>query len=161
MSKQCWIDSELFYCWLSNLFLLNIPPARPVLLLLDGHSTHYTHEAVCKARDEEIIILYLPPHTTHTTHTAQPLDVSFLGLKHWSSICHSYMLDNPGKVVTNFQFSDLLQQAWYKVITAGIRKVGICPFNCTVIKCMGSGDNETLDNEQGDEGDLSGDDPSD
>ena len=66
MSKQGWIDSELFYCWLSNLFVPNIPPARPVLLLLDGHSTHYTPEAVRKAHDEGIIMLCLPPHTTHT-----------------------------------------------------------------------------------------------
>ena len=75
------------------------------------------------------------------------------------------MLDNPGKVVTKFQFSDLLRQAWYKainpeVITAGFHKVGVCPFNRTAIKCMGSGDNETLDNEQGDEGNLSDDNPS-
>ena len=61
------------------------------------------------------------------------------------------MLDNPGKVVTKFQFSDLFRQAWYKainpeVITAGFRIVGVCPFNHTAIKCMGS---ETLDSEQG------------
>ena len=59
-------------------FLPNIPPARPVLLLLDGHSTHYTPEAVCKAHDEGVIMLCLPPHTTHTP---QPLDVSFF----WTS----------------------------------------------------------------------------
>ena len=162
MSKQGWIDSELFYCWLSSLFLPNIPPARPVLLLLDGHSTHYTPEAVRKAHDEGVIMLCLPPHTTHT---AQPLDVSFFGplKKHWSSVCHSYMLENPGKVVTKFQFSDLFRQAWYKAINpeaivAGFRKVGVYPFNRTAIKCMPrSGDDETLDTEQGDEGDLSGD----
>ena len=44
MSKQGWIDSGLFYLWFREQFLTNIPPTRQVLLLLDGHSTHYTPE---------------------------------------------------------------------------------------------------------------------
>ena len=82
-------------------------------------------------------ILCLPPHTTHA---AQPLDVSFFGplKKHWSSVCHTYMAENPGKVVTKFSFSSLFSQAWYKAIkpetiVAGFRKVGVCPFDNTAI----------------------------
>ena len=138
MSKQGWIDSELFFLWLRDLFLKNIPPARPVLLLLDGHSTHYTPDAVREAQKEGVIMLCLPPNTTHA---AQPLDVSFFGplKRHWSSVCHSYMAENPGKCVTKFQFSSLFRQAWYKaikpeVIVAGFRKAGICPLDRTAIK---------------------------
>ena len=67
---------------------------------------------------------------------AQPLDVSFFGpiKKHWSKVCHSYMTNNPGKVVTKFQFCSLLNKAWFKAINPatiilGFRKVGVCPFN--------------------------------
>ena len=93
-----------FYLWFRELFLKNIP-TRPVLLLLDGHSTHYTAEAQREAQKGGVIIMYLPPNTTHG---AQPLDVSFFGsLKHWSSVCHSYVSENPGKVITKYTFSEL------------------------------------------------------
>ena len=39
-SSNDWMDSDLFYGWLSNHFVNWIPPARPALLLLDGHSSH-------------------------------------------------------------------------------------------------------------------------
>ena len=35
-----WMDSDIFYGWLSNHFVNWIPPACPFLLLLDGHSSH-------------------------------------------------------------------------------------------------------------------------
>ena len=140
MSKQGWIDSGLFYLWFHELFLKNIPPTRPVLLLLDGHSTHYTPEALREAQKEGVIIMCLP---SNTTYAAQPLDVSFFGplKKHWSSVCHSYVSENPGKVVTKYTFSGLFRQAWYKTISpglivAGFHKVGVCPFNRTAIQAV-------------------------
>ena len=45
--------------------------ARPLRLLLDGHSTHNQPEVVRLAREKKVIILCLPPHATHK---AQPLD---------------------------------------------------------------------------------------
>ena len=38
----------------------------------------------------------------NTTHAAQPLNISFFGplKKHWSSVYHSYVSENSGKVVT-------------------------------------------------------------
>ena len=137
MSPNGWIDQELFYYWLSDIFLKHIPPQRTVLLLLDGHSTHFTPYAVSLAAKNGVTILCLPPHTAHA---AQPLDVSFFGplKKHWSSACHSVMAENPGRVVTKFSFSSLFSQAWYKAIkletiVAGFQKVGVCPFNCSAI----------------------------
>ena len=126
MSPQGWIDHELFAEWLLKLFVKNIPQTRPVLLLLDGHSSHYTPEAVKIAAENEIVLFCLPPNTTHV---AQPLDVSFFGplKKHWSNVCHTYMVENPGKVVTKFQFSSLLNKAWFQsikpeTIKSGFRK---------------------------------------
>ena len=105
---------------------------------MDDHSSHFNPEAIKIAAEAEIIIFCLPPHTTHV---AQPLDVSFFGpLKgHWSKVCHSYMTDNPVKVVTKFQFCSLLNKAWFKpinsaTIISGFRKMGVCPFNATAIQ---------------------------
>ena len=133
MSEKGWTDMELFHYWMTNLFIPNIPPARPVLLLLDGHSSHYEPDTIRIAQNEGIVVLCLPPHTTHVS---QPLDVSFFRpLKaYWSDACHKYMQDNPGRVVTKYQFSALFSQAWYKAIKpdniiSGFQKAGICPFN--------------------------------
>ena len=54
-------------------FIVNAVPGRPLLLLLDGHSTHYQPDVVHFAKDHEIIMLCLPPHTKHEV---QPLDYS-------------------------------------------------------------------------------------
>ncbi len=75
-SEQGWIDQKLFYLWFIKLFLPSIPPAQPVLLLVDNHSTHYTPEVTRSAASKGVIMFCLPPHTTHD---AQPLDVSFFG----------------------------------------------------------------------------------
>lgn len=76
MSPQCWIDHELFTEWLPKLFVKNILQAQPLMLLLDGHSSHYTPEAIKVAAENDIILFCLPPNATHM---AQPLDVSFFG----------------------------------------------------------------------------------
>ena len=71
LSRNGWIDSELFEEWFINHFLLHIPPQRPVLLLLDGHSSHYQPQLISKAAENHIILFCLSPHTTHL---CQPLD---------------------------------------------------------------------------------------
>ena len=83
----------------------------------------------------------LPPNTIHA---AQPLDVSFFGPlteKHWSSVCHSYVSQNPGKVITKYTFSGPFHEAQYKTISpeliiAGFRQVGVCPFYHTAIQAV-------------------------
>lgn len=42
MLPNGWMDQELFADWFSNHFLRHAVPARPLLLLLDGHSHHRT-----------------------------------------------------------------------------------------------------------------------
>ena len=136
MSENGWIDQELFFLWLEKLFIPHIPPHRPVLLLLDGHGSHYTPEAISKAAVEGVIVLCIPPNTTHK---AQPLDVSFFAplKRHWSSVYHSFMVENPGSVVTKLNFSSLFSKAWMKAenIINGFRKTGVCPLNKEAIEC--------------------------
>ena len=74
MSQKGWTDQELFSYWMTDLFVKNIPPARPVMLLVDGHSSHYEPDTIRLAAQAGIVMLCLLPHTTHVT---QPLDVSF------------------------------------------------------------------------------------
>ena len=133
-----WMNRELFYHWLTHHFLLYAPATRPVLLLLDGHSSHYCPEAVRIAAENKVIIFALPPNTTHIS---QPLDRScFAPLKMaWRNACHEFYVNNPGRAITQYDFSEIFAKSWYKAfsmnnIIAGFRVTGVCPFNRSVIK---------------------------
>ena len=48
LSQNEWINSELFYHWFLHHFLLYALPTRPLILLLDGHSSHYSPATIIK-----------------------------------------------------------------------------------------------------------------
>ena len=138
LSDKGWMDQELFDAWLSCHFLRYAPPTRPLLLLLDGHSSHYSPHAIRFAAKEKVIMFALPPHTTHVT---QPLDRGcFSPLKMaWREVCHTFMAENPGKRVTRFNFSQLFSLAWMKLMTmknivSGFRVTGVYPVNRKVVE---------------------------
>ena len=89
LSNKGWIDNVLFKDWLENHFITHAVASRPLLLLLDGHSSHYVLDTL-KFAKKNIIIFCLPPHTTHGS---QPLDASVFGplKKHWANACQKYM----------------------------------------------------------------------
>jgi hypothetical protein len=70
-----WMDAEQFMKYLKH-FLLHVKPTMEskILLILDGHHSHKTVQAVEFCRENGIVLLCLPPHCTHKL---QPLDVSF------------------------------------------------------------------------------------
>ena len=86
LSETGWMNTELFSTWFSEHFLPNAPSARPLLLLLDGHTSHYSLPMIKEAAAEKVLIFALPPNTTNLT---QPLDKGcFAPLKmHWKQIC--------------------------------------------------------------------------
>ena len=138
LSNKGWMDQELFDAWFSCRFLRYAPPARPLLLLLDGHSSHYSPGTIRYAASEQVIVFALPPHSTHLT---QPLDRGcFASLKTaWREVCHSYMAENPGKKVNRFNYSRLFSKAWMKSMTisnilGGFRVTGVYPVNRNVVK---------------------------
>ena len=132
-SPNGWIDTELFHLWIKDHFLQYAVSRRPLLLILDGHSTHYQPATVQYAKDNGVVMLCLPPHSSHVS---QPLDTSvFNPLKrNWNDAVHKFLAKNPGRVVTKYSFSPLLKEAWEKTmiaknICAGFRNSGIYPFN--------------------------------
>ena len=70
-SPKGWIDTELFKTWLEDHFLKYAVPGRPLLLIVDSHKTHYELPTVEFAKENDVIMLCLPPHSTHAS---QPLD---------------------------------------------------------------------------------------
>lgn len=71
LSSNGWMDSELCHGWLTNHFLKHAVGSRPLLLLLDGHTSHYNPATIRFAKEHNVIVLCLPPHTTHES---QPLN---------------------------------------------------------------------------------------
>ena len=144
LSDSGWTERTLFHGWLVEHFLAHAVPGRPLLLLVDGHSSHYDPDSIRFARSHSVIIFCLPPHTTHE---AQPLDVSFFGplKKNWGDVCHRFIQASPGKVITRFNFNELFSQAWLKtcspeIICGGFRRAGIIPFSPETLiqRCPGS-----------------------
>ncbi len=141
LSSKGWIDQELFRLWFCKHFLRYAPPVRPLLLLLDGHSSHYCPASIRFAAEEKVILFSLPPNTTHLT---QPLDKGIFGpLKvSWRQVCHQFIVNNPGVRVTKQSFSSLFSEAWIQSLTprnilAGFRTTGVYPFNRNAIKLPG------------------------
>ena len=132
MSDKGWMETSLFNSWFDH-FLQHAVPGKPLLLLLDGHSTHYSPHIITKAMEKDVIILCLPPHSSQDT---QPLDVAVYGplKQHWSRECHEWMANNPHKLMGKVHFNAVFSKVWSKAVTsnnvvAGFRKAGIHPFN--------------------------------
>ena len=137
LSDKGWINTELFESWLCEHFLKHAVAARLLLLLLDGHSTHYQSQLIRMARQKGVLILCLPPHTTHEAH---PLDCGvFSPLKmHWRTVCHNFIQSNPGKVINKFNFNSGFSKAWLSAVTpaniiSGFKTCGKYPFNSSAI----------------------------
>ena len=129
LSGNGWMDMELFKMW----FLIiswNMQSAYALyccFLMVTVHTT--TLEAIRLARDNDVIIFTLVPHTTHMM---QPLDKAVFGpLKvHWWQACHNYLQSNPSKVITKYNVGALLNTAWMKTMTPqtivnGFRSCGV------------------------------------
>ena len=131
-SQKGWINKDIFIHWL-NFFIDSIPKARPVLLIYDGHSSHISIEAIDLARKNDINLLCLP---AHGTHILQPLDLSIMrSFKlNISKASTAFMVENPGKVITEYDICGILGKAWPQSLTpvnimSGFCKSGIYPLN--------------------------------
>ena len=110
---------------------------------IDGNSSHFESVSVELAKEQNVIIFCLPPHTTHRS---QPLDSCVFGLlkKAWTEVYHTYQQDNPGAVITKYSFTPLFAKVWSQSFTpnnliSGFKKCGINPFNCETIEILDDG----------------------
>ena len=114
-SDTGWINANLFL-ELFKFFIQQLPSARPILLIQDGHTSHMSIELIKLAREYNIHLLCL---RSHTTHILQPLDVgifnSFKG--NFSKACTKYLAKYPGRVVTVDKLASLVAEAWPSSLT--------------------------------------------
>ena len=68
VSKKGYMTGEIGRKWIENDFDPVTSPVangRPRLLIVDGHSSHFTHSFLGYAKEKNIVVICLPPHTTH------------------------------------------------------------------------------------------------
>jgi hypothetical protein len=99
LSDNGWTTNELGIKWVKHFDRHTKSSTRGVyrLLILDGHESHATPEFDQFCKDNKIITLCMPPHTSHLL---QPLDVG----------CYS-----PLKVLYGHEVSELARQAVFHV----------------------------------------------
>lgn len=137
LSDTGWMTRELFLHWFIKHFLLYVPQVCPLLLVLDGHSSHCCPETINIAAQNQVIVFALPPNTTHVT---QPLDRGcFAPLKvAWREICHKFITDNPGRIVTQYEFCQLFSKVWSKSfsidnISSSFKVTGVFLFDRSIV----------------------------
>ncbi|KAL8563553.1 hypothetical protein ACOMHN_060869 [Nucella lapillus] len=114
----------------------NASPDNPQLILLDGHHSHKTLEAVEFCRDKGIELISFPPHCTHKL---QPLDRTyFKALKaSFNAEADNWMVSNPGQRITVHNMAALAGKAFLRTALPekavnGFKTCGLEPFDPNV-----------------------------
>jgi hypothetical protein len=71
VSESGWITKDLFFKWFKWFVDYTQNVSKPVLLIMDNHACHISIEVIEMAKQNQILLLLLPPHCTHSL---QPLD---------------------------------------------------------------------------------------
>lgn len=129
-----WMIGDFFLQFLQH-FVQHVRPTKesPVLLILDGHSSHKTLEVIKFCKENFIELLSLPPHTSHKL---QPLDRTFMKpfKNAYHERCGVWMRKNAGARITDYDIAGLVSEAYLKVArvdiaVSGFQCTGIYPFN--------------------------------
>lgn len=108
---------------------------NPVLLILDNHESHLSIKGLDFCKDNGIVVLSLPPHTSHKL---QPLDRSVFGpfkrLVNTKCDIWESSPDNVGKTIKINDIPGIIngtldRAASNENIRAGFECTGICPLN--------------------------------
>ena len=129
VSAKGWMTSAIMLDWFSN-FIEQVTE-RPLLLLFDGHLTHFSIDVIKKAMDNDIILMKLPPHVTDVM---QPLDVGMFSplKKAWENLLNKNISIREKSSLNKSTFVSMLCSIWRDCMTAnnaisGFRATGIYP----------------------------------
>jgi hypothetical protein len=134
VSENGWTTNELGFAWLQHFD--KHTKARTVgtyrLLILDGHESHVTAQFEQFCKDNNIITLCMPPHSSHIL---QPLDVGCFGplKKAYGRQIENYMRRYINHI-TKVEFLPAFKEAWKATFTkdnicSGFRGAGLVPYD--------------------------------
>lgn len=137
MSESGWMNEHLFLEWLKH-FVANTYSSKehPTLLLMDNHSSHTSLSSYNFCKENGIVVVSFPPHTSHRL---QPLDLTFFGpLKNaYNRECALFLKNNGFQRINKEDVPGLLKVAYEKVAgvskaVSGFQKAGIYPFDDSI-----------------------------
>ncbi|XP_063594808.1 uncharacterized protein LOC134771775 [Penaeus indicus] len=133
-SRSGWMNEELFSEYMHHFIQhTRCTKERKVLLVLDNVESHITITSIDLARENGVVLLTLPPHTSHRL---QPLDRAVYGpfKKAYNIAMDGWIRSHPGRTVTIYDIPTIVAEAQLQAITprnikAGFAATGIYPFN--------------------------------
>lgn len=129
-----WMTKEKF-CEVMRHFVekTSASKANPALLILDNAEIHFSIECIDIAKENGVIMLTLPPHSSHKL---QPLDKAvFSSFKRfYSEALNNKMMSSPGHPLTIYEVAECVGYAFDRSFTAknirsGFSATGIFPFD--------------------------------
>jgi len=135
--KKGYTSGEIATAWIEDFDKLTKAKAngRHQLLVVDGHSSHFTMGFLEYARNYKITMLCYP---SHSTHVYQGLDVVIFSVlkRAWSEERDKF--EKSGPAVSKVNFLEVYAKAHVRAFTkenilAAFKKTGIVPFNPDVI----------------------------
>src|ERR1051326_7779194 len=134
VSEKGWTDDELGYEWIQHFQEHTAGRQRGVyrLLILDGHGSHHSIRFESFCRENNIITLCMPPHSSHIL---QPLDVACFGPLKTS---YSRQIEKKMRAGVNHITKDDFLAVYYDThlaaltssnICSGFRAAGLVPHN--------------------------------
>ncbi|XP_018369512.1 PREDICTED: tigger transposable element-derived protein 1-like [Trachymyrmex cornetzi] len=139
-SENGWMTAETFYEYICNIFepwLTTQNIKKPVILYVDGRSSHMTLPLAefCSSHEIELIALF-----PNATHLIQPLDVAlFRTLKSkWRDCVNDWRMQNQ-RNLRRGDFGSILKIAIEhvklpSVMSNGFRKCGLFPFSADALQ---------------------------
>ena len=133
VTQSGWSNTDVFRTYLQQHFLKYVQgrdESQPILVLYDGHKSHFSIELIEWANMNNIILFVLPPHCSHIL---QPMDVGCFGpfqIK-YNQECQAFSR-NQGRVVTKYDVCRLACKAYTAALSPGnlrsaFDKAGIFP----------------------------------
>lgn len=141
LSENGWTQNHLCLQWFRDNFIpqssARNTSGRPILLIYDGHGSHETLEMLQAAKENNIILYSLPPHTTHKL---QPLDVGVFGpfsrawIEHCDEYVEEYLEDIPRHLFVKHYMEVRGHTFKDTTIRSAFRASGCWPVNCHVFE---------------------------
>lgn len=140
-SEEGWQTAKTFYEYVVNIlfkWLQQMKTTFPVLLFLDGHTSHISLELTEFCTKHNIILISLFPNATRIL---QPLDRSFFGpfKKIWTKMLHQFHIENRNARINKANFGGLIKRAFDNFRSAseclrrGFDLCGLYPWNADAI----------------------------
>ena len=111
-TRSGWINEEKFLDFLNHLIKhTRASLDSPILVIMDNHEAHISLRAVNLAKENGVVLVTLPPHTSHKL---QPLDRTVFGpLKGlYNRAIDTWMRENPAKAVTIYDVAPFVSDAF-------------------------------------------------